>query len=124
MTQRAVGASKCASYECTQQEVLWPLHSVYKLFPKGTMTSPTRGESTLLPTLTQDSCKDLWGFEQHPKVVSRVKEHGIYDIEELAAKYDHVSSSKGGICVTVLPCLSGTPVSLSPGPRLCIQQEV
>lgn len=67
VTQRAVGVSKCASYECTQQEVLWPLHSVYKPFPKGTMTSPTRGESPLLPTLTQDSYKDLWGFEQHPE---------------------------------------------------------
>ena len=59
------------------------------------MASPTQGESTLLPTLTQDTCKDLWGFEQHPEVASRVREHGIYDIEELAAEYDHMRGNKG-----------------------------
>lgn len=58
------------------------------------MASPTR-ESMLLPTLTKDSFKDLWGFEQHPEVASRVREHCIYDIEELAAEYNHVSSNKG-----------------------------
>lgn len=84
---------------------------------------PSQGESTVLPTLTQNTCKDLWGFEQHPKVASRVREHSIPDIEELTAKYDHASSKKGAAVWPCFPVCLGLIVLLGSGPRLCIQQK-